>query len=168
MGTPNSTVVAVDWDHPDAVALRAALTAELADRYADHAADPAVAAALAVEGPIAYTGLAIRDGHAVGHLALRANGDDLELKRMYVAPAARGTGTATALLAAAERAAGELGAARIVLQTGDRQPEAVRLYERAGYTPIPVFAPYDALSFSRCFAKPVTTPAPVGTTPHPC
>jgi hypothetical protein len=37
--------------------------------------------------------------------------------------------------------------------TGDRQPDAVRLYEREGYTPIPIFPPYEELPFSRCFEK---------------
>ena len=70
------------------------------------------------------------------------------------------------VLAAAEQTAQALGAARVVLQTGDRQPDAVRLYEKTGYTPVPVFPPYDELPFSLCFARNVTTPAPAARTPH--
>ncbi|WP_255359407.1 hypothetical protein [Frondihabitans sp. PAMC 28766] len=41
-----------------------------------------------------------------------------------------------------------------MLQTGDRQPDAVRLYERFGYTPIPVYEPYvEAIPFSLCYEK---------------
>ena len=85
-------VVAVAWDHPDAVALRAAASAELDDRYADRLAHAGMAAALAVaEDSVAYTGLAVdATGTAVGHCVLRWRGPDLELKRMYVAPLARG------------------------------------------------------------------------------
>jgi len=66
-------------------------------------------------------------------------------------------------------AARALGSTRIILQTGDRQPDAVRLYgctavrlygctavrlyEREGYTRIPVFPPYEWLSFSICMEK---------------
>jgi hypothetical protein len=40
-----------------------------------------------------------------------------------------------------------------VLQTGDRQPEAVRVYETAGYERIPPLPAYRDLTYSRCFAK---------------
>lgn len=59
-----------------------------------------------------------------------------EIKRMYVAPAARGQGVARALLGALEDAARELGYERTRLDTGPRQPHAQALYESAGYTAI--------------------------------
>jgi GNAT superfamily N-acetyltransferase len=64
---------------------------------------------------------------------------------------------ARGLLAAAERAARELGAARVILHTGDRQPEAIRLYEREGYTRIPIYPPYTSMTWSTCFEKPLAT-----------
>jgi GNAT superfamily N-acetyltransferase len=168
--TAEHTVVTVPWDHEDAVALRAAMAEEMAQRYADRMGDGGVPAVLAVaDDSVIYTALALdRDGTAVGHIAMRRLGPDLEVKRMYVAPAARGTGVGTALLVAAETHAVELGATRLVLQTGDRQPDAVRLYERAGYSAVPVFPPYDELPFSLCFARDITTPAPAARTPRPC
>lgn len=168
--TAEHTLVTVPWDHEDAIALRAAMAEEMALRYADRMGDDGGDAVLAVaDDSVIYTALALdRAGTAVGHIAMRRLGADLEVKRMYVAPAARGTGVAAALLVAAETHAAELGVTRLVLQTGDRQPDAVRLYERAGYTRVPVFPPYDALPFSLCFAKNVTTPAPAARTPHPC
>jgi GNAT superfamily N-acetyltransferase len=164
------TVVEVPWPHPDAVALRDAMAEEMRERYADRMRADGIPAALRVaDDDITWTGLAIDgDDRPVGHAAMRWLGGDLEIKRVYVPPAARGTGVAAVLLTAAERTAVALGAARIVLQTGDRQPDAVRLYEKAGYTPVPVFPPYDELPFSLCFAKQVTTPAPAGTTPPRC
>lgn len=163
-------VDAVPWHHPDAERLRAAMAAEITDLYADMMGGKAVPAALAVPADeIVTVGVARdADGTAVGHLALCRHGADVEIKRMFVLPAARGRGVGGALLAAAEDWAARLGAPRIVLQTGDRQPSAVRLYTKAGYRPIPVFPPYDALPFSLCFAKTVTTAADAGTTPHPC
>jgi GNAT superfamily N-acetyltransferase len=56
-----------------------------------------------------------------------------EIKRMYVRPEARGHGVARAVLAELERAAGELGYERVVLDTGDRMPEAQALYRSSGY-----------------------------------
>lgn len=169
------TVLSVPWSHPGAVTLRAEMAAEMTELYADRMGDEAVPAALHVpEDEIAYLGLAVRPaGTPVGHIALCRHGVDLELKRMFVTRPARRTGVATALLTAADRAAAELGAPRIVLQTGDRQPAAVRMYERAGYHRIPVFPPYDRLPFSICYAKAVTdeavtTAVPDATTPRPC
>jgi GNAT superfamily N-acetyltransferase len=164
------TVRSVSWLDPAALALRAGMAEEMTRLYTDVMADEAVPAALRVaEEQIAYTGLAVDEhGTPVGHLALCRHGRDLEMKRVYVTPSARGNGVAAALLAAADEAAAELGAARIVLQTGDRQPGAVRMYRRAGYLPIPVFPPYQRLAFSLCFAKAVTIAARDGRTPHRC
>jgi GNAT superfamily N-acetyltransferase len=153
--TPPVTVCQRRWNDPDAVALRAAMTGEMRQRYADRLTDPIHLPDAQAVAPtsVAWTGVAYTaDATPVGHAALRWHGPDLELKRMYVQPAQRGRGVAQALLDAIRETAGRLGAARIVLQTGDRQPDAVRRYERAGYRPIPVFAPYDVLPYSRCFA----------------
>lgn len=147
-------VRSVPWDDPDAVALRTAMLTEVYQRYADRMGEDITSANTVDDESVAYTGIATAaDGRPVGHVALRWLGRDLEIKRMYVVPRARGQGVAQALMAAAEDAGRTLGAARLVLQTGDRQPEAVRTYEKAGYTPIPIFPPYEALTFSRCFAK---------------
>lgn len=44
------------------------------------------------------------------------------------------------------------GASRLILQSGDRQPEAARLYTGLGFTPIPVYAPYaELMPQSLCF-----------------
>jgi GNAT superfamily N-acetyltransferase len=60
-----------------------------------------------------------------------------EIKRMYVAPGARGRGVGTALLDALEALARHLGYAVARLDTGARQPGAQRMYERAGYVAVP-------------------------------
>jgi GNAT superfamily N-acetyltransferase len=152
------TVHEVNWADPAAVALRAAMAREMEDRYADRLAAPGgqeMTTAVGVDAErVAYTVVARTGaGRPVGHAALRWNAGDLELKRMYVSPPHRGTGVSVALLTAVEDAARALGGRRIILQTGDRQPDAVRLYERAGYTHIPVFPPYERLTFSTCMEK---------------
>jgi GNAT superfamily N-acetyltransferase len=60
-------------------------------------------------------------------------GDVGEVKRMYVEPAARGRGLSRRLLAALEEAARNMGYVALRLETADRQPEAIRWYESAGY-----------------------------------
>jgi GNAT superfamily N-acetyltransferase len=76
-----------------------------------------------------------------------------EVKRMYVAPEARGHKIGAAVLRELERAAEELGAKRLVLETGSRQPEAVAIYERAGFTPVPCRGEYEAAPLSMCMEK---------------
>jgi GNAT superfamily N-acetyltransferase len=66
----------------------------------------------------------------------RLDDDACEIKRMYVVPSARGNGHATRLLAALEDEARRLGYATVRLDTGEHQPQAQAMYERAGYAPI--------------------------------
>ncbi|HET8679805.1 MAG TPA: GNAT family N-acetyltransferase [bacterium] len=68
--------------------------------------------------------------------------DTAEVKRMYVEPGARGYGLGRRLLRALEAEAQLLGARRIVLETGPRQPEAIALYLRAGFSKIAAFGEY--------------------------
>ncbi|MEV0568820.1 GNAT family N-acetyltransferase [Dactylosporangium sp. NPDC050588] len=153
-------IESVDWDDAAAVALREAMAEEVALRYPDRFNDRNGVDA----GDVVYTGVVYTaDGQPVGHAALRRLGEDLELKRMYIVPAHRGTGVSTALLAAVEEAAVRLGGRRLLLQTGDRQPEAVRLYEKTGYTRIPIFPPYETQTYSFCFEK-VLRPVRTATT----
>jgi GNAT superfamily N-acetyltransferase len=70
-----------------------------------------------------------------------------EIKRMYVAPDARGRGAGRALLVVLEDAARRLGYDRVRLDTGDRQPEAEALYHSAGYAAIPDYNGNFAASF---------------------
>ena len=72
---------------------------------------------------------------AVGVVALRPlSNTRAELKRLYVAPEARGSGLARALSAVAMQRARDAGFTEIVLDTiTDRMPEAVRLYEGLGF-----------------------------------
>jgi GNAT superfamily N-acetyltransferase len=60
-----------------------------------------------------------------------------EIKRMYVASAWRGRGVARRLLRALEDAARAAGHEVVRLDTGTRQPDALHLYQSAGYRSIP-------------------------------
>jgi len=82
-----------------------------------------------------------------------------EVKRMFVSPNARRRGHASGMLAALEQSAERAGVAMVVLETGTEQPEAIALYERAGYTPTVRFGHYAESQTARYFAKRLTTPA---------
>lgn len=79
--------------------------------------------------------------------------DAVEVKRMFVAPGARGRGHARTVLAALERSAARAGAQWVVLETGSMQPEAIALYESSGYAPVPPFGHYATSELVRCFGK---------------
>ncbi|HYO35249.1 MAG TPA: GNAT family N-acetyltransferase [Geodermatophilus sp.] len=128
------------WDDAEVQRLTTAQQAELRDRYegGGEPGTPPSAADVSVV-LVARDG----DGTAVGCGALRAlGGGAAEVKRMYVVPAARGRGVSTLLLAGLEAAARDRGWTTLRLETGPRQPEAIALYERAGYRAIPAFGTY--------------------------
>jgi GNAT superfamily N-acetyltransferase len=83
----------------------------------------------------------------------RHGASDAELKRMFTTKVARGQGLARRMLATVEESAREAGCSRLILETGDRQPEAIALYESAGYRRIEDFGYYkdspDVLSFAK-------------------
>jgi putative acetyltransferase len=76
-----------------------------------------------------------------------------EIKRMMVQPAARGAGVGAALLARLEQQLANEGRTLALLETGAAQVEAVRLYERAGYSRRGAFGGYPDNGLSLFFEK---------------
>ena len=76
-----------------------------------------------------------------------------ELKRMYVVPEQRGSGTAAFLISELEKWALELGVKRLILETGKRQEAAVAFYHKVGYKVIENFGQYVGVENSICFEK---------------
>lgn len=141
-------------DAPAARALIAALNAELLLRYPE---EGATHFGLTVDEVASGRGafvLAWRDATPVGCGAVRRIDDGVaELKRMFVATAARGAGIGGRILAHLEDEARALGVARLVLEAGERQPEALALYRRAGFVEIPRFGAYVDSPLSLCMGK---------------
>lgn len=153
----------VSFDHPDAVKLNDEVQAEYSVRYGDDGdatpMDPAHFEAPAGLYLIAYDehGRAVATG---GWRSQDTNDEgyqdgDAEIKRMYVTPEARGLGLARRILADLESDARAGGRARMVLETGAKQPEAVALYTSSGYEPCAKFGYYRFHDLSLCFAKPL-------------
>jgi GNAT superfamily N-acetyltransferase len=135
------TPVEVAWDEPDVQRLTTAQQAELRARY-DGAGEPGTPPSASDVSVV----LLVRDdetGTALACGALRHLGDGVaELKRMYVVPQARGRGISKAVLRGLESAARHRGWTTLRLETGPRQPEAIRLYTGAGYQEIEAFGGY--------------------------
>jgi len=85
------------------------------------------------------------DGTPVGCGGVAFDGELAEVKRMYVRPPARGRGVAPAVHARLEHEARARGIELLVLETGDAQHAAIRLYERAGFTRCPAFGAYASM-----------------------
>jgi len=82
------------------------------------------------------------DGVAAGCGGVEIGNGDAELKRMFTRPPMRRRGVARALLQRLEAAACGAGAALLRLETGVHQPEAIALYERAGFVRCAPFGRY--------------------------
>ena len=80
----------------------------------------------------------------------------MEVKRMYTLPGYRGKGFATKVLNELEKWASELSYQKCILETGWRQPDAIRLYEKNGYSRIPNYGKYAGIVNSVCFEKEIT------------
>lgn len=152
---PQLVIARTDLDSPDAQEMIAALDAELTALYPEPGAnhfslDVAEVAAGRVGFYVAYL-----DGAPAGCGAYRAlMPGTAEIKRMYVAPSARGLKLGAAILATLEEAACADGATEIILETGHRQTEALGLYHRFGFNQIPVYGEYvDSAGTSVCFGK---------------
>jgi GNAT superfamily N-acetyltransferase len=151
------TITEVPWEHPAAVALRAAQREELDRRYGSDDHEPGTPPSGA-DVPVFLVALD-EQGGPVGCGGLRALDDAvlgphvMEVKRMFVDAGSRGSGVAAAILRALEVRARELGAVRLVLETGTLQPEAVRFYSREGYESLPPFGAYEGSPWSVCFGR---------------
>lgn len=74
--------------------------------------------------------------------------ETVEVKRMFVQPAHRGKSVASMVLKEMETWAEELHHTNTILETGKKQPEAIALYVKNGYTIIPNYRPYENIESS--------------------
>ncbi|MEU6858262.1 GNAT family N-acetyltransferase [Glycomyces sp. NPDC046736] len=94
-------------------------------------------------------------GEPLGCGGWRGHGEDAEMKRVYVRENARRRGLARAIVAAVEASATEAGRARIILETGPEQPEAIAMYRAIGYEPVAPFGFYANEAGSLHLGKPL-------------
>lgn len=151
----DNTVVSVTVESPYSDAawrLLERLSAELGERYGNDgsgAFNPA-----GVQAPGGTFVVAWLDGRPVGCGALRPLERGIgEVKRMFVEKDARRRGVARRILEKLEAIAAQLGYRVLRLETGVRQPEAIGLYESAGYRRVRCYGRYADNPLSVCFEK---------------
>ncbi|RZK90816.1 MAG: GNAT family N-acetyltransferase [Hymenobacter sp.] len=138
-------------ENPDFRALVQLLDQDLAER---DGAEHSFYAQFNTIAQLAHVVVAYQGEAPVGCGAFKPfEANTVEIKRMYVQPAHRGQGVAQAVLAELEHWAGELGITHCVLETGQKQPEAIALYQRCGYAFIPNYGQYVGVANSVCLQK---------------
>lgn len=151
MTTAGPVIRAVPWSDPAGDALREAQQAEVRELYGGEDTEPGPKP---TGGDVSLFLVAFDDDVPIACGGLRElDAEHGELKRMYVTPGRRGSGTADAILLALEDAARARGWSRLVLETGTEQRAAIRFYERSGYREIPRFGYYVDSELSLCFEK---------------
>ena len=146
-----------DHRSPSVMALIAALDGELTGRYGLAETQKIVTLDFAEPGSAFF--VAKIEGREVGCGGLRPLEPGVgEIKRMFVVRDARGAGVAKAILAEIEVEARRVGYKVLRLETGARQPEALALYEGAGFHPIPCYGRFADDPLSLCFEKRLDSP----------
>jgi putative acetyltransferase len=144
-------ILRTDSDNQDFIELVKHLDAELAQRDGE---DHSFYDQFNKIDHIKYVVLAYENKTPLGCGAIKAfEPNTVEVKRMYVSPASRGQGIATKILAELEKWAAELTYSQCILETGKKQPEAIRLYHKNGYGLIPNYGQYTGIENSLCFQK---------------
>ena len=128
-------------DQPEIIALIDALDAYQKPLYPAESHHGIDMAALTAPG-VLFAVARDASGRACGCAALVLMKEYGELKRMYVPVESRGLGLGAALLAFLEQQALANQQPLLRLETGIRQPEALRLYARAGYRERAAFGDY--------------------------
>lgn len=147
----------LSFDDHRAARLMTAQQRELRTLYGDtdERTEPFDPGVLAGEGGVL---LGVEEGGellACGALK-RLDPESAEVKRMYAVPEARGRGLGRQILAGLIERGRALGYARLVLETGDRQAEALHLYESAGFRRIPNYGYYVGMEESLCYGLDLT------------
>jgi GNAT superfamily N-acetyltransferase len=149
----------VEIDHPDAQLLIEGVQQEYVVRYGGRDDTPMEPGEFTPPAGAFYVGY--RDDVPVMMGAWRFREDvtrlgsrrPAEVKRMYVVAAARRQGLARLMLAHLEATARDAGAEVMIMETGTAQPEAMGLYQAAGYEAIEPFGHYAWSPHNRCYAR---------------
>lgn len=143
-----------DSDDSDFQKLVTALDKDLAIRDGE---DHAFFAQFNKIAAIKHVVVAYEEGAAVGCGAIKEYEKNvMEVKRMFVPLEKRGKGIASIVLGELENWAKELGYQKCILETGKKQPEAIRLYQKNNYATIKNYGQYADVESSVCFEKLLT------------
>jgi GNAT superfamily N-acetyltransferase len=152
LGDPAVLIEMAGYGDPEVQALVERVQAEYVVRYGGPDRTPVDPAEFAAPDGTFLVARAEGEVVACGGFR-RHDATACEVKRMFVPPEHRGHGYARALLGALEESAREYGYRRVLLETGVAQPEAIGLYEAAGYARVPGFGLYRNSPNNRCYGK---------------
>ena len=144
-------LVRTSSDNPDFIQLVKHLDADLAERDGK---DHSFYAQFNKIDKIKHVVIAYENEEPVACGAIKEYAPDMmEVKRMYTSLESRGKGIASEVLRELENWASELSYERCILETGKKQPEAIRLYQKNGYNVIPNYGQYAGIENSLCYEK---------------
>ncbi len=144
-------LIRTDSDNTDFRELVVQLDKDLAIRDGD---DHAFYAQFNKIATIKHVVVAYDGATSVGCGAIKEyENETMEVKRMFVTPDNRGKGIGSVVLKELEAWAKELGYNKCILETGEKQPEAIQLYKNNGYSIIPNYGQYADVAASICFEK---------------
>lgn len=144
-------LIRTDSGHPDFISLVRLLDQDLAVR---DGSDHAFYAQFNKIDMIKQAVVGFLDGQPVACGAIKPFSEkQAEVKRMFVHPDYRGRGLAGEVLQELEHWAQELGCDACVLETGKKQPEAIALYKKSGYTITENYGQYIGVDNSVCMRK---------------
>lgn len=145
------TLVRTNSENSDFIQLVKLLDAELAVR---DGAEHSFYSQFNKIDTIRYVIVAYQDSIPTGCGAIKEfSPEEVEIKRMFVQSGKRHTGIASKILSALEQWARELNYKKCILETGKRQPEAIALYTKNGFSRIPNYGQYKGIGNSLCFEK---------------
>ncbi len=156
-------ITAVDPEDRDAQYCLKEYVAEL-NRRSERGFDPAVGATALpdeVRPPAGAFFVAYLHGEAVGCGAVKHHADaPAEIKRMWIAPSARGLGLGRRLLETLEACALAGGAEVAHIETSAALIEAIGLYRSTGWVEVPAFndEPFADQWFEKALARPADPP----------
>jgi len=146
-----TTLTRTDSNSRDFIELVKLLDAELAELDGD---EHIFYAQLNKTDLIKHVIVAYEDDKPISCGAIREYSPTItEVKRMYTLADSRSKGIATKVLNELEKWASELSYQKCILETGWRQPDAIRLYEKNGYKRISNYGKYAGIENSVCFEK---------------
>jgi GNAT superfamily N-acetyltransferase len=135
-------IVSIDPEHPDAIFCLDRYAAEL-NRRSSRSFDPNVGATAKpheVRPPAGEFFVAYLRGEPIGCGAVKHHPDEpAEIKRMWIAPSARGLGLGRRLLQRLEECARAGGAAKARIETNSDLAEALSLYVSEGWREVSAF-----------------------------
>jgi GNAT superfamily N-acetyltransferase/pimeloyl-ACP methyl ester carboxylesterase len=147
-----------ELDSPGVADLLRQAQLELNERYPEDDPHPKPLEAEKFRGPDGcFLALCLGDRFVACGGIRRYDAKTAEVKRMFVEPAVRRSGFGRAVLRQLESKARDLGYELLRMETGLRQPEAIALYEQAGYQRISAYGEFKDSQLSVCFEKQLAT-----------